>query len=78
MLDTFYQEKFAALKEIEENEDLLNIVLKTGSDPEFEYQYLINVRVIAALLANVFWNQIRILVRERVNYERKFDYEEYI
>lgn len=42
------------------------------------YQYLINVRVIAAILANVFWNQIKILIRTRVHYDRElFNYEEY-
>ena len=35
--------------------------------------------MIAVILANVFWNQIKILVRERVLYDRDdFNYEEYL
>ena len=40
--------------------------------------YLLNVRVIAVILANILWNQIKILIRERVIYDRElFNYEEY-
>ena len=36
------------------------------------------MRVIAVILGNVFWNQIAILVRTRVVYDRElFNFEEY-
>lgn len=36
------------------------------------------MRVIALVLGNIFWNQISILVRSRVTYDRDmFNYEEY-
>ena len=42
------------------------------------FRYLINVRVIAVILANIWWNQIKILIRTRVEYDRElFNYEEY-
>ena len=41
--------------------------------------YILNVRVIAALLANILWNQFKLIVRERVVFDRDlFDYEEYL
>ena len=42
------------------------------------FQYLLNLRIIATVLANIFWNQIRTLIRQRVDYDReKFNYEMY-
>jgi len=42
------------------------------------FRYLINVRVIAVILAKIWWNQIKILIRTRVVYDRElFNYEEY-
>ena len=42
------------------------------------FRYLLNVRVIGVILANIFWNQIKYLIRERVQYDRDlFNYEEY-
>ena len=41
-------------------------------------RYILNVRVIAVILANIWWNQIKILIRTRVQYDRDlFNYEEY-
>lgn len=40
--------------------------------------YLLNLRKIAVILANIFWNELRIIVRQRVEYDREvFNYEEY-
>ena len=42
------------------------------------FRYLLNIRVIGVILANIFWNQIKYLIRERVQYDRDlFNYEEY-
>ena len=42
------------------------------------YRLLLNARSIAIVLANVFWNQIRLLVKTRVVYDRDlFNYEQY-
>ena len=42
------------------------------------FRYLLNIRVIGMILANIFWNQIKYLIRERVQYDRDlFNYEEY-
>ena len=42
------------------------------------FRYLLNMRVIALILGNVFWNQIAILVRTRVVYDKElFNFEEY-
>ena len=38
-----------------------------------------NIRSIAVVLANMFWNQIKLILRERVVYDRDlFNYEEYV
>ena len=42
------------------------------------FRYLLNVRVIGIILANILWNQIKYLIRERVHYDKDlFNYEEY-
>ena len=40
--------------------------------------YLLNVRMMAAILANVWLNQVRLLVQKRVVYDRElFNFEAY-
>ena len=49
-----------------------------GTAFEEVFIYLLNLRKIAVILTNIFWNQLRILIRQRVDYDREtFNYEEY-
>lgn len=42
------------------------------------FRYLLNIRVICLILTNIFWNQIKLLIRSRVVFDRDlFNYEEY-
>ena len=82
LLQTHFKEKFVQLTDNEDHNESITFDLAAeeviGDISGKVYHYLINVRVIAAILANVFWNQIKILIRTRVQYDKElFNYEEY-
>lgn len=70
LLQTHFKEKFVQLTDNEDHNESITFDLAAeeviGDISGKVYHYLINVRVIAAILANVFWNQIKILIRTRV------------
>jgi hypothetical protein len=80
-LRTHFRERFQRFRDDEANQEYMNIDLyqdDSDSKNESTFKYLLNMRVISAILANLFWNHIKILIRQRVNYDREiFNYEEY-
>ena len=80
-LKTHYRERFQRHSDHElENEFMLIDLFEDDSGIVLErvYRFLLNMRVLAAILANLLWNHIKILIRQRVNYDKDlFNFEEY-
>ena len=79
-----FKTQFNEIIEEEENREHIFVDLNSGESIENEdncdkiFRYLMNVRTIAVIVANIFWNQIKLIIRERVIYDRElFNYEEY-
>jgi hypothetical protein len=56
----------------------MKIELQDESSENQILTWILNVRSISVLLANIWWNQVKTLIRERVVYDRDmFNFEEY-
>jgi hypothetical protein len=63
-LQTFYKNDFRKIqdKELKDEHISFDMIYCCQNNEDSIYRYLLNVRIIGVILANIFWNQLKLIV----------------